>query len=637
MNRLAVALNQTAVLTLLALAASMAHGAETSSIPEVSPVDDPTFSNKASAPHEGEPLFAHHCSSCHLGQVPKAPHKMFLQMMSPLAIEQAMSEGVMRPQAAGLSAEERHLIATYLGGDLATHPAAPRCEGKAAYFDARREPATGSWGFSPGNGRYIPVSTTGLSAGDLPTLELKWAFAFPGALRARSQPSVAYGAVYVGSQDGTVYALDLDTGCIRWTYRGRAEVRTAIVHEAPAAARARNGTPLVFFGDLNAWIYAVDAYTGRLAWSQKADDHPNATVTGTPAWHDGVLYVPTSSLEVTSAADTAYECCTFRGSVQALDAVTGAQRWRAFTIANPPQETGKTPVGTRVLGPSGAPVWNTPTVDAERGVLYVGTGENYSSPADGNSDAIIAFRLSDGSRVWQAQKTAGDAWNAACMFPNNPNCPRESGPDVDFAAATILLERPSGDLLLAGQKSGQVYGLDPSKGGRELWQAGVGRGGIQGGVHFGMATDGARLYVPITDMLDGHDGKTHNRPSRAGLHALDVATGKVVWSTLADNVCGAREFCEPGISQAITAIPGAVIAGHMDGRLRAYHAESGRVLWQVDTAREWPTVSGETAHGGSFGGGAGPVVADGRLIAVSGYGIYFHMPGNVMLVFGPRD
>ena len=623
-------------LTILAVA-GLAGAADTSSVPQVSPADDPTFSNKTSMPHAGEPLFERNCASCHLGQVPKAPHKMFLQMMSPQAIQEAMESGVMRPQAAGLSATERHLVATYLGGDLRTHPAAPRCAGQAARFDTRREPATGNWGLAPGNSRYIPGDIAGLNAGDLPALELEWAFAFPGALRVRSQPSIAYGAVYVGSQDGTVYALDLETGCIRWTYRARAEVRTAIVHETAAAARARNATPLLFFGDLNAWIHAVDAYTGQPAWSYKADDHPNATVTGTPAWHDGTLYVPTSSLEVTSAADTAYECCTFRGSVQALDAATGAPRWRSYTIADPPRESGRTPVGTRVLGPSGAPVWNTPAVDTERGVLYVGTGENYSTPADGNSDAIIAFRLSDGARVWQAQKTAGDAWNAACMFPGNPNCPKENGPDVDFAAATILLRRASGDLLIAGQKSGHVYGLDPARGGRELWSTSVGRGGIQGGVHFGMATDGTRLFVPITDMLDGHDGKTHSRPSMAGLHALDVATGRILWSSLADNVCAGREFCEPGISQAVTAIPGAVIAGHMDGRLRAYHAQSGRVLWQVDTAREWPTVSGETARGGSFGGGAGPVVADGRLIAMSGYGIYFHMPGNVMLVFAPRD
>ena len=632
-------MNRIVVLSVFALAVLpvlAVQAAETSSVPKVSPVDDPTFSNKPSTPHTGEPLFQRHCASCHLGQVPKAPHKMFLQMMSPDAIEAAMNQGVMRPQAVSLTADERRLVASYLGGDVGTHAQAPRCTGEAAYFDTRRESATGSWGLAPGNTRFISGETAGLTAADLPRLELKWAFAFPGALRARSQPSVAYGAVYVGSQDGTVYALDLDTGCVRWTYRARAEVRTSIVQEPLASARARNGTPRVYFGDLIAWVYAVDAYTGELVWQHKADDHPNATITASPAWHDGTLYVAVSSLEVTSAADAAYECCTFRGSVQALDAVRGVQRWKAYTVPAPPRESGRTRAGTRVLGPSGAPVWNTPTVDAARGVLYVGTGENYSSPADGNSDAIHAFRLRDGARLWQAQKTSGDAWNAACMFPDHPNCPKEDGPDADFAAAVILLPRPGGDLLLSGQKSGRVFALDPQSSGREIWASSVGRGGIQGGVHFGMATDGTRLYAPITDMLDGHDGKTHDRSSMAGMHALDVATGRILWSTPPDNLCAGREFCEPGISQAVTAIPGAVIAGHMDGRLRAYDAATGRVLWQVDTARDWPTVSGETARGGSFGGGAGPVVADGRLIAMSGYGIYFHMPGNVMLVFGAR-
>jgi polyvinyl alcohol dehydrogenase (cytochrome) len=529
-------------------------------------------------------------------------------------------------------------LATYLGGD---HPLstlrAPQCTGPAASFDVDRRPAASGWGITPENTRHIGAGDAQLAAADLPRLELKWAFAFPNAQRARSQPAVAYGAVYVGSQDGTVYALDEETGCVRWTFRASAEVRTAVIVESPDAAKQHAGPPLVYFGDLLARVYAVEAFTGALRWTYKADDHPNATITGAPALHAGTLYVPVSSLEVTSAADPAYECCTFRGAVVALNALDGGLRWKAHTIPTEPRESGRTRVGTRILAPSGAPIWNSPAIDEKRGVLYVGTGENYSSPANDTSDALIAFRLADGTMVWHAQKTANDAWNVACMLPDNPNCPKENGPDVDFGASTMLLrDARVGDLLLAGQKSGWVYGVDPDARGKIVWSRRVGRGGIQGGVHFGMATDGERLFVPISDMVDEHDGRKHTEPSRAGIYALDPRSGAPLWASPANDVCNGRAFCDPGISAAVTSMPGAVLAGHMDGRLRAYDSASGKVLWEVDTTQPWKTVSGEVAHGGSFGGGAGPMIVHGKVFAASGYGLYFHMPGNVLLVFAPR-
>ncbi len=634
------------VVALLALALgagtsyAAASGAAPADPPKAGAGDNaPRFDNRATAAeHPGEPLFKQYCASCHLGQVAKAPHLMFLQMMAPDAIYAALEVGIMRSHAEKLSQEQKQQVATYLGGD---HPLstlrAPQCTGDAAEFDASRRPTASGWGLTPENTRHIRADDAQISAGDLPRLELKWAFAFPNAQRARSQPAVAYGAVYVGSQDGTVYALDEETGCVRWTFRAPAEVRTAVIVESPAAAGRHAGSPLVFFGDLLARVYAVDAFNGQLRWSYKADEHPNATITGAPSLHDGTLYVPVSSLEVTSAADPAYECCTFRGAVLAFDAYSGTSRWKAYTIPTAPREVGRTRVGTRILAPSGAPVWNSPAIDAQRGVLYVGTGENYSSPANDTSDALIAFRLRDGAMVWHAQKTANDAWNVACMLPDNPNCPKEDGPDVDFGASTIVLrDAKHGDLLLAGQKSGWVYGVDPDARGKIVWSRKVGRGGIQGGVHFGMATDGERIFVPISDMKDEHDGRKHEAPSRAGIYALDPRTGNELWAAPAADTCVGRQFCDPGISATVTSIPGAVLAGHMDGRLRAYDAATGKVIWEVDTTQEWKTVSGEVARGGSFGGGAGPMVVHGKVFAASGYGLYFHMPGNVLLVFGPR-
>jgi polyvinyl alcohol dehydrogenase (cytochrome) len=579
----------------------------------------------------GAPLYHRICANCHEGQVAKAPHKMFLQMMPAKNIVTALTTGVMREQGAALSSEERQRVAEYLAGaplSSVAPPAPPRCTARAAQFDLKHRPAAVGWGLD--NSGFTPSALAGLTGKDLGGLKLKWALEFPGAMRARSQPAVAYGAVYVGSQDGTVYALDLATGCVRWTFQGAAEVRTAIVMQpdASVAAPAR-----LFFGDVIAHAYAVDALTGTLLWSVKIDEHPNATVTGTPAYHAGVLYVPVSSLEVTSAADPKYECCKFRGAVVALEAASGTVRWKAYTVAQEPRVVRTTAQGTRVFAPSGAPVWGSPTVDAARGLLYLGTGDNYSSPADDSSDAVMALHLQDGARAWSRQLSHGDAWNVACMMEKNPNCPEENGPDVDVAASIIPYRTASGrQVLLVGQKNGVVYGLDADAAGAVLWKQRVGRGGIQGGIEFGMAGEGGELFVPIADLADGHDGRRYDSPPRPGLYALDAESGAARWSAPAADVCAGRKFCDPGIVAAVTAIPGVVFAGHMDGWLRAYDTQTGKLLWQYDATQPVRTVSGTSAHGGSFGG-PGPVVRDGYLIATSGYGLYFHMPGNVLLVF----
>jgi polyvinyl alcohol dehydrogenase (cytochrome) len=580
----------------------------------------------------GAPVYHSTCAACHEGQVPKAPHKMFLQMMPPENILAALNTGLMKPQAAALSAKQRREVAEYLGGPLGavTAKAPPLCTGPALKFDAKQAAAPVGWGLD--NSRFIPANIAGVAAADVPNLKLKWALEFPGSLRARSQPTIAYGAVYVGSDNGTVYALDLASGCVRWTYRAAAEVRTGIVAETGVAA---GGVPRLFFGDVIAHAYALDARTGKLLWSAKVDAHPNATVTGTPAFNQGTVYVPVSSLEVTSAADPKYPCCKFRGAVVALDAATGKERWQAHTITEVPHVVRTTDAGTQVFAPSGAPVWNSPTLDTKRGLLYVGSGENYASPANESSDAVIAFRLSDGKRMWVQQLTRGDAWNVACMMQANPNCPAENGPDVDVAASVIPYTDAAGaSILLVGQKNGWVYGLDPDADGKILWKERVGRGGIQGGVHFGMARAGSTLFVPIADMADGHDGRKYDSAPKPGLYALDAKTGRPIWSMPAPLDCKGRKFCDPGISAPLTAIEGAVFAGHMDGMLRAYDSASGKVVWEYDSNTSVPTVSGASAHGGSFGG-AGAAIRDGYLVINSGYGLYFHMPGNVLLVFAP--
>lgn len=576
--------------------------------------------------HPGKALYAENCAGCHEGGVAKAPNTLWLEMMSPDAVLAAMNGGIMSQMAKNLSPTQRIQVAEYLArislADYKPPPPPPSCP--SATLASSTPPAAVGWGHD--NSRFTPAAVAGLSKTDVPALKLKWAFAYPAAVRARSQPSIGWGTVFVGGHDGTLYAFDLETGCTRWTNRQSAEVRTAIVADAK--------TRRLYFGDILGRAYAVDAMTGKTLWSVKIDDHPNATLTGTPTIGGGLLYVPVSSLEVTAAADPKYACCTFRGSVAALDPATGAVRWRAYSVPQPATPQGKTPVGTNILGPSGAPVWNSPTYDAKRGRVYFGTGQNYSSPADGNSDAVIAVDAKTGKRVWTTPFTKNDAWNVGCMVGND-NCPKENGPDLDVAASPILTVAAGRQIIVAGQKSGVVHGVDPDSG-RILWRTRLGHGGTQGGVHFGMAAEGARVFVPINDMADTRDGRRYDaKQAGPGLHAVDASSGRILWRAIARNQCGKLSNCDPGISSAVSAMPGVVFAGHLDGQFRAYDSANGKILWSYDTKQQVPTVSGALGRGGGMSG-PGAAISGGYVVVNSGYGLYYHMPGNLLLVFAAK-
>jgi len=580
----------------------------------------------------GAKLYAENCASCHDGSVAKAPHFQWLEMMSPASIVSALSGGVMAEQGAMLSEDEKLRVAEYitrvdLADGLPKVSYAAMCEGPEARFDRSKPAVLTGWGHE--TRRFVPASLGGVEAGDMGELELKWTYAYPNATKARSQPVIGYGAAYVGSDDGTVYAFDLETGCARWMFKASAEVRTGIV-------LVDGPTPMVYFGDLTSKLYAVEALTGELTWSRRMDDHPSATLTGTPAFHDGTLYVPVSSLEVVPAADPEYECCTFRGHLDAVDAKSGEVIWQFWAISEEPRRSERD--GKASYAPSGAPMWTSPTIDAKRGVLYAGTGENYSSPADQNSDSIFAIDLASGRRVWHRQTIAGDAWNVACMMEENPNCPSERGPDFDHSSSPLLIDVGGGKQVLAvGHKNGIVYGLDPDAKGKVLWETKIGRGSIQGGVHWGMAAEGTTVYVPINDMNNTRNGDLLDpNAARPGMHAVDARTGRKLWSNVQSNVCGeGRPFCDPGVSAAVTAVPGAVIAGHMDGWIRAYSRNSGKRLWEFNTVRSFDTVNGMEGRGGSMSG-PGAAVGDGYLVINSGYGLYSHEAGNVLLVFAKR-
>ncbi len=585
----------------------------------------------------GKPLYIEHCAGCHEAQVYKAPHTTWLELMSPQVLYRSITEGIMQSQAAHLSDEDKQHIVEYITqmrlGDPNAAPEVAWCEGPAAAFTALDESRLTGWGHD--TRRYVPADIAGFNRSQIADLELKWSFGFPASTRARSQPTIAMDAVFVGSQDGTVYAFDLETGCVRWTFAARAEVRTGIT----LGSRGPEGIPTAYFGDIIANLYAVDANTGELIWQTSADEHHSATLTGTPAFTDGNLYVPVSSLEVVTAANPDYACCTFRGHVMAVDGNDGGVLWDSYAIPNPPSAVGTTSAGTDMLGPSGAPVWTSPTVDVEKNLLIFGTGENYSSPADTNSDAVIAVALDSGERVWSRQTFPGDAWNVACMMADNPNCPTEDGPDYDQASSPLLVEISAGKtVVVAGQKDGRVFALDWETGQTKLWEVKLGRGSIQGGVHFGMASDGTTVYVPINDMNDTRNGEWLDpEQARPGVSAVNAATGEILWQHVQENVCGdGRPFCDPGVSAAITATDGAVVAGHLDGVIRIYDGASGDIVWSYDTTTPVTGTNGVVAKGGGMSG-SGPAIGAGHMVINSGYGLYNHEAGNALLVFAPRS
>ena len=490
-------------------------------------------------------------------------------------------------------------------------------------------PRWNGWGVDINNSRFQPATMAGLTPKQVPRLQLKWAFGFPDASAANAQPTIVGGLLFVGGGDRKVYALDAKSGCIRWTFATEAVVRTAI-SVGPIAGTDQFAA---FFGDVGASAYAVNATTGALMWKTKVEDHPAARIVGAPTLYSGVLYVPVSSFEEATGSEPTYPCCTFRGSVVALDSATGRQIWKAYTIAEAPRPTNRNAVGTQLYGPAGAAVWSAPTIDVQRHAVYVATGNSYSNPPAETSDAILAFDLATGRMLWHRQATAKDSVNVACYGTDQTNCPEDHGPDSDFGQSPILVSLRNGQrVLVVGQKSGVVYALDPDQEGKILWQTRIGKGGPLGGIMWGSAADEERVYVANSDLR----GTMSPDPAAGGgLFALDLATGKISMQ-VPPVPCGQRSQCSPALSAAVTLIPGVVFSGGVSGYLRAYATADAKLLWEVDTARDYATVNGVSARGGAIDG-PGPTIVDGMLYVASGYAQWGGLPGNVLLAFEVRN
>jgi len=572
----------------------------------------------------GARLFQNHCAGCHNGAPDaRAPSPQTLRQRAAASILEVLANGSMRVQGATLSGPERREIAEYLGGaNLPGDPtgaATGRCESRATFRLAARSGWNG-WGAGAENTRFQTASAAGLNAASVPRLTLKWAFGFPDATSAWAQPTVIGGWLFVGSQNGSVYALDANSGCIRWVFSADGGVRTAI------SVGGRGGGAAVYFGDTAAKAYALDASSGKLLWKTKVEEHPLARISGAPALYRGRLYVPMSSYEESQGARPEYGCCTFRGSVAALDANSGKLLWRTYMISEEPQPRGQSASGTPLYGPAGAAVWSAPTIDAQRGLIYVATGNSYTGAAAPSSDAVVAVSLS-GKIEWVKQLFPNDVFISGCRAKSdNPNCADQSGPDFDFGNSPILVTLPHGKrALVIGQKSGIGWALDPENRGAVIWQYRAGAGGALGGIEWGSAVDDKRAYFAVSDITG---------PTPGGLHAVYLQSGARAWFAPPQPAnCASQPRCNAAQAAAISVIPGVVFSGSNDGTLRAYSTADGAIIWQSDTNREFTTVNGVAAKGASMLG-PGPVIADGMLFVDSGYGAFGGRPGNVLLAYG---
>lgn len=585
---------------------------------------------------DGEELYKRSCAQCHDTGANRAPARDAFRAMPAERVLAAMETGSMITMANGRTAAERRTLAEFLTGKslgnpfvTAPAPAAMCRASSSSRFDAASGPRWSAWGHNTNNTRFQDASAAGLTAADVARLKLKWAFAFPGDLQSYSQSTIAGGRVFVGSWGGKVYSLDAASGCIFWFYEAGLGVRSAIT---VARVGARD---VAFFGDMGAHVHALDAATGTLLWKTDVDDFPVGRVSGSVTYYNGRVYVGVASGEEASGAVPTYECCKFRGSVVALDAATGKQAWKTYTI-EPAKPTTKNAVGTQLYGPSGAPVWATPAVDPKLNRLYVTTGNNYSDPTSTMSDAFLALDLDSGKILWSRQMTEKDAYTAACRLPDKTNCAESNGPDFDFGASPILVTLASGRrMLVAGQKSGIVHALDPDKGGEILWQTRVGRGGTMGGVQWGSAADARNVYVALSDigriMLTYSNSTDADPKQGGGMFALRLEDGERVWYTPPPG-CGTRQRCSPAQSAAVSAIPGVAFSGSVDGHMRAYSTKDGAIIWDFDSIRSYDAVNGGQGRGGSIDG-PGPAIGGGLVIFNSGYPTAGGTPGNVLLAF----
>lgn len=606
--------------------------------PSIEPAAGAPKAAAAAAP-DGEALYKARCATCHENAVDRTPTRDVLSKNPVSFILSSLRTGAMAPMAEGLTPPEMLAIARYVSkvpeerssssqdvdvkaiwgdGVEGTALDAPKCKTAPPPIDLAARDQWNGWSISKTNNRFQP--NPGLTAGDVPRLKLKWAFQYPGA--KNGQATVIGERLFVTSMSGAVYALNAKTGCVYWRHAAAAATRTSVtVVKLPAGAGDAAGKTALFISDWTKAAVAIDADTGKQLWKTVVDDQHGLQMTGSLTYWDGKIYVPISSGTEAFAQAPNWVCCKFRGALVALDAASGRILWKRYTTEEIPAPFKKNRLGRDMWGPAGGAIWVAPTVDARNRTIYVGTSNSYTERTYDNADSVLAIDADTGAIKWARQLTPDDNYIDGCYRPANQrpaNCPSPLGPDFSIGAAPILHDLPGGkQLLLVGQKSGMIYGLDPARKGATVWERKLSNGSALGGIEFGTASDGKLVYAGVSDIASADPNR-----GKPGLWALDAATGAVVWNqpTNPRPTCRWKNWwCHGAISQAISVMPGVVFAGAYDGHFRAYDSATGKIIWDVDTASEpVKALNGSKVYGGVFDG-AGPTIAGGVVYVHSGY------------------
>ncbi|MGO9934408.1 MAG: PQQ-binding-like beta-propeller repeat protein [Steroidobacteraceae bacterium] len=596
----------------------------------------------------GEAIFAARCKSCHDPAVERAPGRLELGFRPPTDIVAALTNGVMAPMAQGLSRPEIEAVALFLSPRQQFGPAGT--DRMCATNDPIQATAVDwpSLGLDENSSRFQP--NPGFRTADVPRLKVKWAFSMAGG----GQPTVVGDWLFVTNRGGKFYALDAKTGCVHWALEDASSRTTPMVIRSSISPSGWAS----FVGVGKRVVRAIDAQRGNEIWhSEPLENHPAAGITGTPVVSGDQIFVPITSGEEPAAMQPGYACCSFRGSLVALDLKTGRKQWQTYMISEPLRPTRINANGVQMQGPAGAPIWASPTVDIKRGLVYVVTGDSYTDVATDGDDAIVALDMKTGKVRWKNQVTVNDNYIMGCSGPTKgANCPTPTGPDFDFGASPILFKHGAKQVLVAGQKSGIVYGIDPDSG-RTLWKTAVGAGSALGGVEWGIGADNSHVFVPVSDIgeLFSEMGvaagssapPAYPSPAKPGLSALDPFTGKIHWYTPAPiapcHYAGdrskdfAKGACVRAQSAAPSATPGIVFSGTLDGWFRAYDASTGKIVWEFSTtAQTYDTVDGNHAQPGGGIDGMGPAIAGGMVYTMSGFNGASRTGGNginVLLAF----
>jgi polyvinyl alcohol dehydrogenase (cytochrome) len=601
------------------------------------------------APHPGRSVYEEHCAVCH--EAPEEGSRAapigVLRKMSAQTLMTALTTGVMKPVGETLDRRQMRDVVAYLAAPEG--PAgtawidAARCPTERAAVDLTAAPAQVGFGVDTDNSRRMNARQAGLTTAQAARLEVAWAFAMPRTSGLRGQGVVVGNTLfYPAGQAGHILALDTKTGCVKWATQTPSQVRNSLAY----GRLGKDGPMGLVGGESSGNLIALDAKTGKILW--RADPRHDKTVplSGSALFAGDKIIVPISASDVALAMRPSHECCKSHGAVAAVNAADGKVVWTWRTM-EPAKPLGRTNAqGMQMFGPSGAPIWSSPSVDLKAGVVYVSTGENTSPPGTATSNAIIAIDLASGRQKWVFQALANDIWNMSC--PVGADDKRKPGPncffagegsvllDHDFGGGPVIFRKAGGGaVILGGQKSGDVWALD-AKTGRKIWNQKFGQGTPLGGIHWAIATDGARVFAPISDPNVPADR------SAAGMHAVDVASGKVAWSWRAAPDCAGERAkvstCQTrfGLSAAPLVIDGALLAGSLDGRLWVFEARTGKVLSMIDMARPYPqTVTGLPGAGGSIDA-AGLFAGDGMVFVNAGYASFGQAAGNVLVALRPR-